>query len=61
MDAAQLGSFALPVLLDAFRTHYHRFQTAVTTLVGSQADAIVVSRLGDDLDEFAEIVREVSC
>ncbi|KAJ7830386.1 hypothetical protein B0H13DRAFT_2240639 [Mycena leptocephala] len=58
MDAAQLGSFALPVLLDAFRTHYHRFQTAVTTLVGSQADAIVVSRLGDDLDEFAEIVRE---
>ncbi|KAJ7886954.1 hypothetical protein B0H13DRAFT_1627782 [Mycena leptocephala] len=59
MDAAQLGSFALPVLLDAFRTHYHRFQTAVTTLVGSQADAIVVSRLGDDLDEFAEIVREI--
>ncbi|KAJ7892446.1 hypothetical protein B0H13DRAFT_2234788 [Mycena leptocephala] len=58
MDAAQLGSFALPVLLDAFRTHYHRFQTAVTTLVGSQADAIVVSRLGDDLDKFAEIVRE---
>lgn len=60
MDIPQLVPFAQTVLLDAFRTHYHRFQAAVTDLVGSQTDAIVISRLGDDLDEFAEIVTEAS-
>lgn len=60
MDVSQLGSFAQNVLLNAFRSHYQRFQTAVTDLVGSNADAIVISRLGDDIDEFAEIVNEVS-
>ncbi|KAJ7789361.1 hypothetical protein B0H14DRAFT_3094932 [Mycena olivaceomarginata] len=58
MDVSQLGSFAQNVLLNAFRSHYQRFQTAVTDLVGSNADAIVISRLGDDIDEFAEIVNE---
>lgn len=60
MDLPQLGSFAQEVLLNAFRTHYHRFQAAITDLVGTQTDAIVISRLGDDLDEFADIVTEAS-
>ncbi|KAJ6458548.1 hypothetical protein C8R45DRAFT_1056287 [Mycena sanguinolenta] len=58
MDISHLGSFAQGVLLNSFRTHYQRFQTQVTDLVGSRADAIVISRLGDDLDEFAQIVAE---
>ena len=60
MDLPQLGSFAQEVLLNAFRTHYHPFQAAVTDLVGTQTDVIVISRLGDDLDEFADIVTEAS-
>ncbi|KAF8183207.1 hypothetical protein K438DRAFT_1907979 [Mycena galopus ATCC 62051] len=60
MDLPQLGSFAQEVLLNAFRTHYHRFQAAITDLVGTQTDAIVISRLGDDLDEFADIVTEAN-
>ncbi|KAF8218367.1 hypothetical protein K438DRAFT_25618 [Mycena galopus ATCC 62051] len=56
MDLPQLGSFPQQVLLNAFRTHYHHFQAAVTNLVGTQTDAIVISQLGDDLDEFADIV-----
>ncbi|KAF8143096.1 hypothetical protein K438DRAFT_1456329, partial [Mycena galopus ATCC 62051] len=54
-----LGSFAQEVLLNAFRTHYHRFQAAITDLVGTQTDAIVISRLGDDLDEFADINQAI--
>ncbi|KAF8130514.1 hypothetical protein K438DRAFT_1912022 [Mycena galopus ATCC 62051] len=60
MDLPQLGSFTQEVLLNAFRTHYHRFQAAITDLVGTQTDAIVISRLGDDLDEFADIVTEAT-
>ena len=53
-------TFATEVLLDAFRTHYHRFAAAVTSLATDPTDAIVIARLGDDLDEFAAIVQEVS-
>lgn len=60
MDVSQLGSFAHGVLLAAFRTHFERFKTGVNDIVGSHADAIVISRLGDDIDEFAAIVDEVS-
>ncbi|KAJ7357927.1 hypothetical protein DFH08DRAFT_953131 [Mycena albidolilacea] len=52
MDVSQLGSFAHGVLLAAFRTHFERFKTGVNDI----ADAIVISRLGDDIDEFAAIV-----
>ncbi|KAF8174024.1 hypothetical protein K438DRAFT_1479756, partial [Mycena galopus ATCC 62051] len=48
------------VLLNAFRTHYQRFQNAVGDLVGSHTDAIVIKRLGDDIDEFANMVAEAS-
>ncbi|KAJ7613058.1 hypothetical protein FB45DRAFT_981820 [Roridomyces roridus] len=54
----QLGSFVQDALLNAFRTHYSRFQAAVTDLVQNRADAVVISRLGDDLDEFARILSE---
>ncbi|KAK6987992.1 hypothetical protein R3P38DRAFT_2778684 [Favolaschia claudopus] len=46
-------NFAVEVLLNAFRTHYHRFAAAVTDLSTNPTDATVVARLGDDLDEFA--------
>ncbi|KAJ7303558.1 hypothetical protein DFH08DRAFT_918786 [Mycena albidolilacea] len=58
MDVSQLGSFAHGVLLAAFRTHFERFKTGVNDIVGSHANAIVISRLGDDIDEFAAIVDE---
>ncbi|KAJ7318081.1 hypothetical protein DFH08DRAFT_917574 [Mycena albidolilacea] len=58
MDVSQLGSFAHGVLLAAFRTHFERFKTGVNDIVGSHADAMVISRLGDDIDEFAAIVDE---
>ncbi|KAK7015615.1 hypothetical protein R3P38DRAFT_2462048, partial [Favolaschia claudopus] len=45
-------------LLNAFRTHYHRFAAAVTDLSTNPTDATVVARLGDDLDEFAAMVQE---
>ncbi|KAF8217574.1 hypothetical protein K438DRAFT_1426376, partial [Mycena galopus ATCC 62051] len=48
------------VLLNAFRTHYQRFQNAVGDLVGSHTDAIVIERLSDDIDEFANMVAEAS-
>lgn len=46
-------------LLDAFRSHYHRFETSVTNIIQSPTDAVVIARLGDDLDEFARLVQEV--
>ncbi|KAJ7204245.1 hypothetical protein B0H12DRAFT_997841, partial [Mycena haematopus] len=52
-----LGSFAHEVLLNAFRTHYQRFQTQVANVVQSDVDAIVILRLGDDLHEFTQINR----
>ncbi|KAJ6450642.1 hypothetical protein C8R45DRAFT_1057192 [Mycena sanguinolenta] len=60
MDVAQLGQFAREVLLNAFRTHYHRFETAVGEAVDNHSDAMVISRLGDDLDEFSRIVAEAT-
>ncbi|KAF8173207.1 hypothetical protein K438DRAFT_1426206, partial [Mycena galopus ATCC 62051] len=45
------------VLLNAFRTHYQRFQNAVSNLVGSHTDAIVIERLGDDIGEFANMIQ----
>ncbi|KAJ6628825.1 hypothetical protein B0H10DRAFT_1650506, partial [Mycena sp. CBHHK59/15] len=47
-------------LLDAFRSHYNRFQTSVTAIIQNCTDAVVVARLGDDLDEYARLVQENS-
>lgn len=54
-----LPPFAQETLLNAFRTHYHRFVERVGEVVGSRSDPIVIARLGDDLDEFAAIVAAV--
>ncbi|KAJ7145457.1 hypothetical protein C8R46DRAFT_1167479 [Mycena filopes] len=47
-------------LLDAFRTHYHRFQASVTTTTQNPTDSVVIARLGDDLDEYSRLVQEHS-
>lgn len=60
MDTPVPAAFTRGILLNAFRTHYHRFQTAITDLVAVGSDAMVIARLGDDLDEFSAIVEEVS-
>ncbi|KAF8143071.1 hypothetical protein K438DRAFT_2110938 [Mycena galopus ATCC 62051] len=60
MDIPQLAPFAQEVLLNAFRTHYQRFQNAVGDLVGSHTDAIVIERLGDDINEFANMAVDAS-
>jgi hypothetical protein len=47
-------------LLSAFRIHYQRFEQGVQAAVLNPTDATVLARLGDDLDEFANLVHEVS-
>ncbi|KAJ7026560.1 hypothetical protein C8F04DRAFT_966270 [Mycena alexandri] len=53
-----LPAFATETLLDAFRTHYHRFAAAVANLVSNPTDATVIARLGDDLDEYTAIYQD---
>lgn len=52
--------FAHQALLEAFRTHYQHFEAAMSEIVGRHSDAIVIARLGDDLDEFAAIAAAAS-
>ncbi|KAJ7633530.1 hypothetical protein DFH06DRAFT_1272399 [Mycena polygramma] len=47
-------------LLDAFRLHFNRFQDAVAAIIQNPTDAVVVARLGDDLDEFLRLVQQNS-
>ena len=47
-------------LLEAFRMHYHRFEHAITDTLQNPTDCTVLARLGDDLDEFTNMVIEVS-
>ncbi|KAJ6481519.1 hypothetical protein C8R47DRAFT_982430 [Mycena vitilis] len=49
-----------PNLLDAFRLHFNRFQDAVAAIIQNPTDAVVVARLGDDLDEFLRLVQQHS-
>lgn len=48
------------VLLNAFRTHYHQFSNTIHDAVASNADSTVLARLRDDLDEYYNLVLEVS-
>ncbi|KAJ7834799.1 hypothetical protein B0H14DRAFT_3087591 [Mycena olivaceomarginata] len=41
-----------------FRLHYNRFQDAVTAIIQTPADAVVIARLGDDLDEYIQLVEQ---
>ncbi|KAJ7199943.1 hypothetical protein GGX14DRAFT_372621 [Mycena pura] len=47
-------------LLDAFRTHYNRLQNSVADIIQNPTDAVVIARLGDDLDEFMQLVQQHS-
>lgn len=47
-------------LLDAFRTHYLRFERLVTEATTHATDSTVLARLGDELDEYTNLVNEVS-
>lgn len=46
-------------LLDAFRLHYHRFESGIHEAVTTSADTVVLWRLGDDLDQYISLVNEV--
>lgn len=46
-------------LLEAFRTHYHRFDRSLREALQGPSDANVLARLGDDFDEYASMVQEV--
>ncbi|KAJ7109546.1 hypothetical protein C8R43DRAFT_904859 [Mycena crocata] len=54
------STFAQDTLLNAFRTHYHRFQASVTNIVNNPTDATVIAQLRDEFDECVTIVQEVS-
>ncbi|KAJ7026752.1 hypothetical protein C8F04DRAFT_966135 [Mycena alexandri] len=44
---------------NAFREHYHRYETAVHDAISNGADTVVLWRLGDDLNEYLGLVNEV--
>ena len=46
-------------LLIAFWTHYRRFEHAINDALLNPTDSTVLARLGDDLDEFLNLVAEV--
>jgi len=48
------------VLINAFRAHYQHFVTDIHQAVESNTDSVVLARLGDDLDEYYNLVLEVS-
>lgn len=47
-------------LLEEFRLYYRRLHTAVTALSDGQHDSVVLSRLGDQLDIYMQLIQEVS-
>lgn len=48
------------LLLQGFRFHYNRLQDIITTAVQSGTDPGRLSRIGDDLDEYINLVKEVN-
>lgn len=47
-------------LLDAFQTNYHHFEQLVREAVTHATDSTILARLGDELDEYLNLVNEVS-
>lgn len=47
-------------LLIAFRTHYYRFETSVREALTTTVDTFGLQRLGDEIDDYAVLVNEVS-
>ena len=60
MPQTHLNPASTSELLEAFRTHYRRFETGVHEAVSNSTDAVVLWRLGDDLDQYTRLVTEVS-
>ncbi|KAJ7238069.1 hypothetical protein B0H12DRAFT_1204320 [Mycena haematopus] len=58
LNLPQLYPFAQGILLNAFRTQYHKFEDAVKEVVGSHSDATIIENLGNEIDEFGDIVRQ---
>ena len=55
------GSFNEPQeLLAAFWTHYRRLEHLVTEATMHATDSTVLARLGDELDEYINLVIQVS-
>lgn len=46
-------------LLNAFRVQYHHFVVRVTAAITENADSVVLSRIGDDLDQYLQLLNEV--
>ena len=46
-------------LLVAFQTHYHRLEHLVTEATTHATDSTVLTRLGDELDEYINLVIQV--
>ena len=46
-------------LLDAFRSHYFRYETIVREAITLATDSTVLARIGDDLDEYSTLLAEV--
>ncbi len=46
-------------LRNAFRQHYHAFETAVGDAITTLADSNVLGRLIDDLSEYLALANEV--
>jgi hypothetical protein len=59
-DATTLHGSPPANLLSALRAQYHRFADEMHNIDGTQTDAVVIARIGDGLDEFSNMVSEVS-
>ncbi|KAK7012914.1 hypothetical protein R3P38DRAFT_3278905 [Favolaschia claudopus] len=53
-----LSGAASQELLNAFRQHYHRYESRVHEAIANSADAMVLWRLGDDLEQYLGLVDE---
>jgi hypothetical protein len=60
MPHAHLNPTSRSELLEAFRSHYQRFERSVHDAVTNSSDTVVLWRLGDDLDQYISLVTEVS-
>ena len=47
-------------LLDAFQTNYHCFEWLAREAVTHATDSTIFARLGNELDEYINLVNEVS-
>lgn len=59
MSINPLPEAAAQELLDAFRSHYRRFESSIQEAVSNSADSVVLWRLGDDLVQYTSLVNEV--